>query len=66
MIFWLLQTTGLRGVECLSAVYRKPIYCIGNANFELLLWGITVLLIGWEILPKNSLAGSLIRGSVFG
>jgi exopolysaccharide production protein ExoQ len=53
MIFWLLQTAGLRGVECLSEIYKKPVTCIGNADFELLLWGVTVILIGWDLLIKK-------------
>lgn len=49
VIFWLLRDIGLRGIECVTQVYAKPVRCAGNLWFEIFFWLVVILLIAWDL-----------------
>lgn len=53
VIFWSIRASGLRGVNCISALYEKPAVCFGDMGFELVFWGLVIALIVWELIAAH-------------
>ena len=53
LIFWSIRASGLRGVNCISALYDKPAVCFGDMGFELVFWGLVIVLIIWELIDAH-------------
>ncbi len=55
IIFWLLRDMGLRGIECITVVYAKPVQCVGNLWFEIFFWLVIILLIAWDLSKDDQI-----------
>lgn len=53
VIFWSIRASGLRGINCTSALYDKPSVCLGNMGVESVFWGLVIALIVWELIDAH-------------
>jgi exopolysaccharide production protein ExoQ len=53
LIFRLLPITVIRGSNCISPITGANLTCLDNSTFELISWGLVILLIIWELAVKK-------------